>query len=43
MVAVTGFGQAEDHKRCSEAGIDQHLTKPVDPEVLHRFVTGVSS
>ncbi|MBL8795586.1 MAG: response regulator [Planctomycetia bacterium] len=35
LVAVTGYGQEEDQRRTREAGFNHHLTKPVDPEVLH--------
>jgi signal transduction histidine kinase len=31
LIAVTGWGQAEDVARAKEAGFDEHLTKPVDP------------
>ncbi len=34
VIAVTGFGQAEDRRRCAESGIDMHLLKPVEPEYL---------
>ncbi len=34
LVAVTGWGQAEDRARAREAGFDEHLTKPVDPEAV---------
>jgi signal transduction histidine kinase len=34
IIALTGFGSADDHRRSREAGFDQHLTKPVDPEAL---------
>jgi signal transduction histidine kinase/ActR/RegA family two-component response regulator len=34
LVALTGWGQAEDRRRSSEAGFDHHLVKPVDLEVL---------
>lgn len=40
LVALTGFGQAEDQRRALEAGFDRHLTKPVDPFVLERLVAG---
>jgi CheY-like chemotaxis protein len=30
IVAVSGFGGEEDRKRGLEAGIDQHLLKPID-------------
>jgi signal transduction histidine kinase/CheY-like chemotaxis protein len=29
LVALTGYGQPEDHHRTMEAGFDAHLTKPV--------------
>ena len=29
LVALTGYGQAEDKERAKEAGFDYHLTKPV--------------
>jgi signal transduction histidine kinase len=34
IIALTGFGSAEDHRLSREAGFDRHLTKPVDPEAL---------
>lgn len=34
IVAVTGYGQAEDLQRSAEAGIDVHLTKPVCADTL---------
>jgi PAS domain S-box-containing protein len=34
LLAVTGWGQAEDRRRSSEAGFDLHLVKPVDPVEL---------
>jgi PAS domain S-box-containing protein len=38
IVAVTGYGQDEDRRRSRDAGFDQHLTKPVDPDVLQSLV-----
>ena len=38
LVALTGWGQAEDKKRAADAGFDEHLTKPVDPELLTRVL-----
>jgi signal transduction histidine kinase len=38
IIAVTGYGQPEDKRRSKEAGIDDHLTKPVDPEALTNAV-----
>jgi len=34
MVALTGWGMAEDRQRTRDAGFDHHLTKPVAPDAL---------
>ena len=34
LIALTGYGQADDRIRSAEAGFDFHLTKPVDLGVL---------
>jgi signal transduction histidine kinase/DNA-binding response OmpR family regulator len=34
LVALTGYGQAEDVQRSYEAGFDHHLVKPADPQAL---------
>jgi two-component system CheB/CheR fusion protein len=34
LIAVTGWGQEDDRAKSRDAGFDEHLTKPVDPEVL---------
>jgi CheY-like chemotaxis protein len=34
MVAVTGYGLAEDRNRALAAGFDEHLTKPLDAAAL---------
>src|SRR5262245_29632979 len=34
LVAITGYGRADDRRRALEAGFDAHLTKPVSPEHL---------
>jgi PAS domain S-box-containing protein len=34
LIAITGYGQAEDRQRALEAGFDAHLTKPVAPDHL---------
>ena len=38
IVAVSGYGQAEDRERSRIAGFDQHLLKPVAPERLLEIV-----
>ncbi|WP_170162281.1 ATP-binding protein [Caldimonas tepidiphila] len=40
IVALTGWGSERDRQRAREAGFDHHLTKPVDPEALKRFLAG---
>jgi PAS domain S-box-containing protein len=39
LVALTGWGQAEDRLRAEEAGFAVHLTKPVDPAALERLLS----
>ena len=34
LIAVTGYGQAEDRRRSTEAGFDAHLVKPVSQSLL---------
>lgn len=34
LIAVTGWGQDSDRAKSLEAGFDEHLTKPIDPETL---------
>lgn len=34
LIAVTGYGQAQDKQNSMEAGFDHHLVKPVDLNVL---------
>jgi PAS domain S-box-containing protein len=47
LIAITGWGQAEDRRRAHEAGFDQHLAKPVAAEaieaVLRRRTHGSSA
>ena len=40
LVAVTGYGDAEARLRSAQAGYDQHLTKPVDPDTLEQILAG---
>lgn len=34
LIAISGYGQAEDRQRSRKAGFDHHLVKPVDIDVL---------
>jgi len=38
LVAVTGYGLAEDRDRALAAGFDEHLVKPVDPGALDELL-----
>ena len=38
LVAVSGYAQPEDLKRAAEAGFDQHVAKPPDPDALERLL-----
>jgi CheY-like chemotaxis protein len=40
LVAVTGYGGADDRRRAAEAGFDSHITKPVSPEALRAILAG---
>jgi PAS domain S-box-containing protein len=38
LIAVTGYGQADDRRRSKEAGFDAHLVKPVSHHVLSSII-----
>jgi two-component system CheB/CheR fusion protein len=38
LIALTGYGQPEDRRRCEEAGFDLHFIKPVDLERLESSI-----
>jgi signal transduction histidine kinase len=38
LVALTGYGQAEDRQRCFDAGFDDFVLKPVDPARLSQIL-----
>ena len=40
LIALTGYGQAEDQARAQAAGFDAHLMKPVEPEALQQALAG---
>ncbi|HEU5310107.1 MAG TPA: ATP-binding protein, partial [Candidatus Eisenbacteria bacterium] len=39
LVALTGYGQPEDRERAKEAGFDEHVVKPIDPDRLSAILT----
>lgn len=39
LIAVTGWGQEGDRAKSLEAGFDEHLTKPIDPETLLQHIS----
>jgi CheY-like chemotaxis protein/two-component sensor histidine kinase len=41
IIAITGYGSPADRAASSDAGFDQHLTKPVDGAVLARLLARV--
>jgi two-component system CheB/CheR fusion protein len=38
LIALTGYGQEEAHRRSRAVGFDAHLVKPVDLELLGRLI-----
>jgi two-component system, chemotaxis family, CheB/CheR fusion protein len=40
LIALTGFGQADDRERSLAAGFDRHLVKPADPDQLQKLLDG---
>jgi PAS domain S-box-containing protein len=43
VIALTGWGQADDRQRTHEAGFDYHFVKPVDADRLMKLLTEVRS
>jgi CheY-like chemotaxis protein len=43
LVALTGWGQAEDRRETAAAGFDYHLTKPADPDTLLQLLAMLGS
>ncbi|GAB4017110.1 response regulator [Spirosoma koreense] len=39
IIALTGYGQAEDRRQAQAAGFDWHLIKPVDLAILPALLT----
>jgi DNA-binding response OmpR family regulator len=42
VIAVTGWGTDSDRGRTKEAGFDQHLVKPVEPDVILGLLAGLA-
>jgi len=40
LIALTGWGQADDKEKARIAGFDRHLTKPVDPDLVEEILKG---
>jgi PAS domain S-box-containing protein len=40
LIALTGYGQAEDRRRGLDAGFDRYIVKPLDPDLLEDIVQG---
>jgi signal transduction histidine kinase/ActR/RegA family two-component response regulator len=43
LVAISGWGQAQDKSRALAAGFDHHFTKPVDPARLSALLAGLQA
>jgi CheY-like chemotaxis protein len=41
LVALTGWGQAEDRRRSKDAGFDHHLVKPADPLLVAKLLSSL--
>jgi signal transduction histidine kinase/CheY-like chemotaxis protein len=40
LIALTGWGQQEDIRRCMQAGFDHHMVKPLDVDKLWGLIAG---
>ena len=43
LVAITGYGQAEDKKETRLAGFTRHLVKPVEPNMLQKLLSDLGA
>ncbi len=43
LAALTGWGQDEDRRRSREVGFDEHLVKPIEPEMLEKLLARVKT
>jgi CheY-like chemotaxis protein/two-component sensor histidine kinase len=42
LIAVTGYGQEDDRRRSREAGLDHHLVKPADPDIVEKLLADIA-
>lgn len=43
LVALSGWGSADDQRRTHDAGFDRHMVKPIDVDVLIKMIAEISS
>lgn len=43
LIAVSGWGAAEDCRRSAEAGFDEHVTKPAEPQKIDTILQEVAA
>jgi PAS domain S-box-containing protein len=43
LIALTGWGQAEDREKTRAAGFHYHLTKPTEPEELRQLLQAIAA
>lgn len=43
LIALTGYGQADDRQRTKASGFDDHLVKPVEFLALQRVLAAKAS
>jgi signal transduction histidine kinase len=43
LVALTGYGAAQDRKRALDAGFDEHLVKPVSADVMQQLLQSLAA
>jgi CheY-like chemotaxis protein len=43
LIALTGYGQADDRQRAKASGFDDHLVKPVEFLALQRVLAAKGS
>ena len=41
LIALSGYGQAEDRRKALEAGFDTHIVKPADPSHLSTVIASL--